>query len=269
MARPQILGREDRFRLRIRRSGDPKPKVTKQPKVGAVSTRGHTVRGSMLRPTPRWHQRVTVKVKYRERYGAGPKADRAYAKALAQQVAYNTRTDTKARAEGVHPVPAFDATRERINAHESVKEWGEDRRYWKMIISPERGNDMKDFLGYTREVMSAVERDVLTEDELKKGQRLEWVGAIHNDTDHRHAHIILRGRLGNRDLTLSKAYLSHGIRARASEIATRHLGYRMGHDGPAVVGDPDGLQQNHQHQQQHQRQQRGHAAGRSTAWGIE
>lgn len=263
MSKPRIYSREDRLRVRLRRSADPKPKgerITKRPKASAVVTRGHTVRGSMLRPTPRWHQRVTVKIKYRERYGVGPKADRAYAKALAQQVSYNTRTDTKARAEGVDPVQAFDAKNDRIDGHAAVRDWGEDRRYWKMIISPEYGYDMKNFPGYVREVMAAIERDVLTAEEIKAGERLSWVSAVHDDTDHRHAHVILRGRIGDRDLTLNKAYLSHGIRARASEIATKHLGYRMAQDGPAV---PDGDTPAAQKQQQQERD-----TGRSAAWGL-
>src|SRR3954452_20630776 len=119
--------------------------------MSSITTRGQTVRGSMLKPVPRWHQRVTVKIKYRERYGVGEKADKSYARALSRQVAYNTRTDAKAKAEGVEPVPAFNAKHERIDANFAVREWAEDRRYWKLIISPERGNDMKDFLGYVRE----------------------------------------------------------------------------------------------------------------------
>jgi hypothetical protein len=258
MPRPRIIGREDRFRLRLMKSADPKPKAAKA-KVSSITTRGHTIRGSMLKPSPRWHQRVTVKIKYRERYGVGPAADKSYAAALKRQVAYNTRTDSKAKAEGGEPVPAFNAKHERIDAQFAVQEWSEDRRYWKLIISPEQGNDMKHFLGYVREVMGAVERDVLTEDELKKGERLEWVGAIHNDTDHRHAHVILRGRIGDRDLTLNKAYLSHGIRARASEIATKHLGYRMSNDGPSVPDiDTDSTAT---------RRQQERDTGRST-WGI-
>ena len=261
MARPRIIGREDRFRLRLLKTADPKPKGARAAKLRAssISTRGHTVRGEMLKPTPRWHQRVTVKIKYRERYGVGEKADKSYAAALKRQVAYNTRTDAKAKADGVDPVPAFSAKHERIDGHFAAREWSEDRRYWKLIISPERGNDMKNFLGFVRETMAAVERDVLTDDEVKKGERLEWVGAIHDDTDHRHAHVILRGRIGDRDLTLNKAYLSHGIRARASEIATQHLGYRMSNDGPAV---PDVDTESVAKQRQHERD-----AGRS-AWGI-
>jgi hypothetical protein len=265
MTKPRIFSKEDRLRVRLRRSADPKPKATKvrglkRPTVSSVTTRGHTIRGSLLRQSPRWHQRVTVKIKYRERYGVGPKADKSYAKALAQQVSYNTRTDTRARAEGVDPVPAFDRQRERVDAFAAVHEWGADRRYWKMIISPEHGYDMKDFVGYVREVMAAVERDVLTENEIKRGQRLEWVGAIHDDTDHKHAHVILRGRVGDRDLTLNKAYLSHGIRARASAIATQHLGYRMGHERSAPTDDPENVQPTHQKEQQERDR---------SGWGLE
>ena len=259
MARPRIIGREDLFRLRLVKSADPKPKAPK-PVASSISTRGQTVRGEMLKPTPRWHQRVTVKIKYRERYGVGPKADKSYTTALSRQVAYNTRTDRTAKAEGVEPIPAFNAKHERIDGHFAVREWGSDRRYWKLIISPENGNAMKDFLGYTREVMAAVERDVLTDDELKKGERLEWVGSIHDDTNHRHAHVILRGRIGDRDLTLNKAYLSHGIRARAAEIATKHLGYRMSNDGPAVPdGDIEGVDKKRQPER---------STGRFSDWGI-
>jgi hypothetical protein len=233
MPRPRIIGREDRFRLRLMKSADPKPRAAR-PVALSISTRGQTVRGEMLKPTPRWHQRVTVKIKYRERYGAGPKADKSYAAALKRQVAYNTRTDSKSKAERIEPAPAFNARHERIDAQFAVREWGADRRYWKLILSPERGNDMKDFLGFVRETMTAVERDVLTGDERKMGEALEWVGAIHSDTNHRHAHVILRGRVGDRDLTLNKAYLSHGIRARAAEVATRHLGYRMSQERLSV-----------------------------------
>ena len=234
MSRPKIFTRDDRLRVRLRQSADPKPKEArlKRVKVSGIETRGSVVRGTIQRATPVWHQRVTVKIKYRERYGTGAKADKSYARALNRQVAYNTRTDAQAKAEGVQPLDAFNARHERINAHEAVRDWGGDRRYWKMIISPEHGNDMKDFLAYTREVMAAIEKDLLTDDERKRGVRLEWVGAIHDDTDHKHAHIIMRGSIEGRDLTLGKAYLTSGIRARASKIATDHLGYRRATEGP-------------------------------------
>ena len=65
MAKPRIFSREDRLRVRLRRSADPPPKGARirMPRVSAILTRGSTTRGTLLRPTPRWHQRVTVKIK--------------------------------------------------------------------------------------------------------------------------------------------------------------------------------------------------------------
>jgi hypothetical protein len=65
MAEPRIFSREDRLRVRLRRSADPPPKGARirMPRVSAILTRGSTTRGTLLRPTPRWHQRVTVKIK--------------------------------------------------------------------------------------------------------------------------------------------------------------------------------------------------------------
>lgn len=245
MAAPRILDRNDRFRLRLARSSDPTPKSAKA-KIPAVSTRGATVRGAMLKSAPRWHQRVTVKITYRDRFGNSSRAGEAFARSLDRQALYITRDDAGARADGVEPVPAFDAKNDSVDGRATVEQWQADRRYWKVIVSPENGNGIKDFRGYTREVMAAIEKDLLTAEELKKGGRLEWVASIHDDTDHRHSHVMLRGRIEDRDLMLNKAYLSHGIRARAAEVATRHLGYRMASDGPAVP-DTDGIKtQRHQ-----------------------
>ena len=268
MSRPRIFSRDDRLRVRLRQSADAKPKGARlpRPKVSGVATKGSTVRGSMRRPIPKWHQRVTVKIKYRERFGNGPRADKSYSRALARQVGYNTRTHAEAKVEGVSPLDSFDAKHDRISpteAREAVLEWGGDRRYWKMIISPERGNDMKDFLSYVREVMAAIERDVLTAEEIKAGERLPYLATIHDDTDHKHAHVIFRGRIGDRDLSLNKAYLSHGIRARASEIATKHLGYRLGDGRVSADTGSDPADEQQQKSQQKER-----AAGRSAGMGI-
>jgi type IV secretory pathway VirD2 relaxase len=74
--------------------------------------------------------------------------------------------------------------------------------------------------------METVARDLLTEDELKRGVRLEWVGVEHWDTDHPHMHVMMRARVEDRNLRLSSGYVSHGLRTRAREVATQHLGYR-------------------------------------------
>jgi type IV secretory pathway VirD2 relaxase len=42
---------------------------------------------------------------------------------------------------------------------------------------------------HTRELMKRMERDLRT--------RLEWIAAIHHNTDHPHVHIAIRGMDGN------------------------------------------------------------------------
>lgn len=57
------------------------------------------------------------------------------------------------------------------------------------------------------------------------GTRLDWVAAVHDDTAHPHAHIIIRGRRDDgRDLVMPRAYISHGVRDRAEALVTLELG---------------------------------------------
>lgn len=116
---------------------------------------------------------------------------------------------TRFGADGTTDEQALDAFAERCAG---------DRHSFRLIVSPEHGAAM-DLEAHTRSLMGQMERDL--------GTRLDWVAAVHHDTDNPHVHIIVRGvddRGG--DLVIHKDYISHGIRARASELATRELGYR-------------------------------------------
>ncbi len=49
----------------------------------------------------------------------------------------------------------------------------------------------------------------------------------HWDTDNPHRHVVLRGRAANgQDLVVASNYMTHGMRTRASEMATEWLGPR-------------------------------------------
>ena len=53
----------------------------------------------------------------------------------------------------------------------------------------------------------------------------------HWDTEHPHTHIVVRGvAQDGKDLIIARDYISHGMRARASELMTRSLGPRTEHD---------------------------------------
>lgn len=113
----------------------------------------------------------------------------------------------------------FDKETEGLSGREFFELSKDDRHHFRMIISPENGHEIEDFQGYVRSVMGVVEKDLKT--------KLEWVAAVHYDTDDRHAHVIIRGKneLGE-DLVIGRDYIATGIRSRAQEIATELLGMR-------------------------------------------
>lgn len=95
----------------------------------------------------------------------------------------------------------------------------DDRHHFRFIVSPEDATEMSDLKGYTRDLMSQLEKDL--------GTKLDWVGVDHWNTDNPHVHIILRGRADDgKDLVIARDYISQGMRARAQELVTQELGPR-------------------------------------------
>jgi type IV secretory pathway VirD2 relaxase len=97
-----------------------------------------------------------------------------------------------------------------------------DRHQFRFIVSVEDASELEDLRGYTRELMARMEVDL----EI----RLDWVAVDHWDTDNPHTHVVLRGKVGQgrgaRDLVIAPDYMAHGMRKRASELATEWLGPR-------------------------------------------
>ena len=60
-----------------------------------------------------------------------------------------------------------------------------DKRIFKIILSPEDAN--VDFQRTAAEMVARIEQHT--------GAPVEWGGVVHRNTDHPHAHIIVRGRL--------------------------------------------------------------------------
>lgn len=97
-----------------------------------------------------------------------------------------------------------------------------DRHQFRFIVSVEDAGELQDLRGYTREFMQRMATDLETP--------LDWVAVDHWDTDNPHTHIVLRGRAGGgrdrQDLVIAPDYMAHGMRMRASELATEWLGPR-------------------------------------------
>lgn len=99
----------------------------------------------------------------------------------------------------------------------------DDRHQFRFIVSAEDGVELEDLRDFTRQLMRRMEIDLET--------RLDWVAVDHWDTDNPHTHIVLNGHTGGppsgrETLVIAPDYLAHGMRLRASEIATEWLGPR-------------------------------------------
>lgn len=92
-----------------------------------------------------------------------------------------------------------------------------DRHQFRFIVSPEDACELADLKPFARDLMRAMEKDL--------GTRLDWVAVDHFNTAHPHTHIVLRGKdERGQDLIISRDYIAHGMRRRASELVTLELG---------------------------------------------
>ncbi len=113
----------------------------------------------------------------------------------------------------------YDRSVDEADAKSFNERASEDRRQFRLIVSPEDAERMKDLTRFTREFMSQVEKDL--------GRRLDWVAANHHDTAQPHVHIVIRGgNARNGELLMDRKYITHGFRARAQELVTLELGQR-------------------------------------------
>jgi len=118
---------------------------------------------------------------------------------------------------------AYDADIDAADLKAFQERGQNDRHQFRFIVSAEDGLELEDLKGFTRQLMRRMEIDIET--------RLDWVAVDHWDTDNPHTHIVLNGHTGGpanvrEDLVIAPEYMAHGMRQRASEIATEWLGPR-------------------------------------------
>jgi type IV secretory pathway VirD2 relaxase len=208
----------DDFRPRIGRTDRARERVASSPlRVARLVRRGHGRLGgkgaARLPPTagfgPRQSaRRVVVKAHVQKLGGHG-------AQAAARHLRYIERDGVeKDGSPGMLYGPEGLAARETFEQ----PRLGE-RHQFRFIVSPEDARDL-DLTDYVRELMKRVERDL--------GRSVEWAAVNHHDTDHPHAHVIVRGvcREG-RQLRMDRAYIARGLRWSAQELATERLGPRL------------------------------------------
>ena len=117
------------------------------------------------------------------------------------------------------PGKLYGRTRDVVDGDAFLGEGRTERHQFRIIVSPEEAGELENLDSFTRDVMTAAERDL--------GTKLDWVAVNHYDTDHPHVHIVLRGRADDgKDLVIARKYITHGFRRRAEELATLELGPR-------------------------------------------
>ncbi|MGJ7484464.1 DUF3363 domain-containing protein [Variovorax sp. LT2P21] len=165
-----------------------------------------TVAGQRMRPNAR---RVVIKSRFVVLRRASPNSVAVHLRYVERDGV--TRDGQKGQAYGADTDTAdLKAFQERGQ---------NDRHQFRFIVSAEDGLELKDLKGFTRQLMGRMETDLET--------RLDWVAVDHWDTDNPHTHIVLNGHTSDRgDLVISPDYMAHGMRMRASEIATDWLGPR-------------------------------------------
>ncbi len=117
----------------------------------------------------------------------------------------------------------FGAVEPTTGLEEKLAEWqaAGDRRLFKLILSPEFGHRL-DLQQFTRDFMQGIEQ--------RTGTKLEWTSVVHNNTEHPHVHVALRGVAGGQDLRLDRELIRNGMREYAEQLCTVALGYRTEQD---------------------------------------
>src|SRR5229473_1355295 len=165
--------------------------------------------GGSARAPRTFNQRVAVRVSYSANKNPG------------QWKAHGTYVARESATQGGRAAEAgFNATDQKLDIATTLDNWQSagDERLFKIIVSPEFA-DRLNLQKYARELMRRMEPDL--------GTQIEWVAAVHHNTEHPHVHIAVRGVDDEgRPLRLAREYIRAGLRGRAEEIATEALGYR-------------------------------------------
>lgn len=210
-------GDEREFRIKPRRprrvhSDEPRTwamAFRKMMRFAQMSSMRSRRQRSAASATRRFRQRCAVRVTYATNKMRGQWA--AHGRYISRESA--TQNDSE-RGTCFGPSDRVEDPAATIGAWQTAG----DPRLFKLIISPEFG-DRLDLELLTRGLMTRMERDL--------GTRLEWLGAIHRNTEYPHVHVALRGVTDRgQALRLDHDYIKNGIRHIAEDLATAQLGYR-------------------------------------------
>lgn len=101
-------------------------------------------------------------------------------------IQYRERDEQKESRQDRHLFSKEHDHVDRKDAHADIMvERAGDIYYHRMVLSPADSEPVSDWHQWTRDVMSDLERHL--------GTDLHWYGAVHQNTDNPHVHVVLRG----------------------------------------------------------------------------
>jgi len=174
---------------------------------GGLSSMG--ARGVVVKENDIYSRRVIVKASYIQSFGKNSRA----------RIRHHFKYAGQDKIDELKNAPEFyGAENNSINVKEKIDDFEVAPHIFNIIISPEDGEklNLKEF---TRDFIEVIEKDLKT--------KLDWVAGNHYDTNDPHVHVLIKGNdeKGNR-LLIKRDYISHGLRARAGQVATKKLGLR-------------------------------------------
>jgi hypothetical protein len=219
---------------RVRRATTPPPRVTgtarnllrlvrlvsRSSSGGAKATPAFS-RSSAFAKAANFQRRAIVNVRYSSaRTPGGWKAHGTYIeRESAKGDRLPTEKETGVTIDSQVPDPDRLGLAQEHQLGSLAESWQKagDKQVFKIILSPEDAN--VDFLRTAAEMVSRIEQHT--------GAPVEWGGVVHRNTDHPHAHIVVRGRLPSGEtLKLPPALIRRGLREAVQSSLTRQLGPR-------------------------------------------
>jgi type IV secretory pathway VirD2 relaxase len=117
----------------------------------------------------------------------------------------------------------FGAAEDHADAVAFARRGLDERHHFRFVVTPEDAAEMTDLRAFTRDLAVQMESDL--------GTRLDWVGIADRNTDNPHVHLVVRGVADDGcDLVISRYYLSHGLRSRATDLVSAELGPKPKHE---------------------------------------
>lgn len=205
-------GPDEAFEVRLGRIRSPSGQARVTGFLKKVARRGGQSRNSSRYSQRRvsaanFQRRVMVKVSIMRMDGRGIGAQRQHLKYIERDSA----------ARGDERGSLYDKDGRDVDAKAFETGGKDDRHQFRIIVSPEDSARLSDLSGFTRDLVTEMEKDL--------GTKLEWVAANHYDTGQPHTHIVIRGKRDDgTDLVMPKDYVSRGIRLRAQELVEIELG---------------------------------------------